>query len=75
MDKGSQVQILSARQGKPHLDLHGVNGRRVTLATLLALKERRGVAIKAMVHRLQQLGRIDSDQASSLCKQISVRDR
>lgn len=54
-------------------DLHGVNGGRVTLATLLALKERWGVAIKAMVVRLQQLGRIDSDQARSLYKQISSR--
>lgn len=46
---------------------------RITLTTLAALKERWGVAIKAMVVRLQQLARIDSDQARSLYKQISAR--
>lgn len=60
--------------GDPFLDdLNGVNGGRVTLSTLVALKERWGVAIKAMVVRLQQLGRIDADQARSLYKQISAR--
>lgn len=60
--------------GDPFLDdLAGVSGGRVTLSTLAALKERWGVAIKAMVVRLQQLGRIDADQARSLYKQISAR--
>lgn len=60
--------------GDPFLeDLGGLNGGRVTLSTLVALKERWGVAIKAMVVRLQQLGRIDTDQARSLYKQISAR--
>jgi hypothetical protein len=43
------------------------------LSTLIALKERWGASIKSMVVRLQQLGRIDSDQARSLYKQISSR--
>lgn len=60
--------------GDPFLDdLDGVSGGRVTLSTLVALKERWGVSIKAMVVRLQQLGRIDADQARSLYKQISAR--
>jgi len=46
---------------------------RVTLAVLAALKVRWGVSIKAMVVRLQQLGRIDEDHARSLYKQISAR--
>jgi len=54
-------------------DLDGVSGGRVTLSTLVALKERWGVSIKAMVVRLQQVGRIDADQARSLYKQISAR--
>lgn len=54
-------------------DLHNTGGGRVTLSTLVALKESWGVAIKAMVVRLQQLGRIDSDHARSLYKQISAR--
>ena len=45
----------------------------VTLSTLVAFKERWGVAIKAMVVRLQQLGQVDADQARSLYKQISAR--
>ncbi|GAA4124697.1 XRE family transcriptional regulator [Nocardioides fonticola] len=49
-------------------------GGRVTLSTLAKLKETWGVAIKAMVVRLQQIGRIDADQARSLYKQISSRD-
>jgi Zn-dependent peptidase ImmA (M78 family) len=53
-------------------DLDEVGGR-VTLTTLARLKERWGVAIKAMVVRLQQLHRIDMDQARSLYKQISAR--
>lgn len=60
--------------GDPFLDdLDGVSGGRVTLSTLVALKERWGVSIKAMVVRLQQLGRIDADQARSLYKQVSAR--
>jgi Zn-dependent peptidase ImmA (M78 family)/DNA-binding XRE family transcriptional regulator len=60
--------------GDPFLDdLYGVSGGRVTLSTLVALKERWGVSIKAMVVRLQQLGRVDADQARSLYKQISAR--
>jgi Zn-dependent peptidase ImmA (M78 family)/transcriptional regulator with XRE-family HTH domain len=54
-------------------DLDAISGGRVTLSTLVALKERWGVAIKAMVVRLQQLDRIDPDQARSLYKQISAR--
>lgn len=53
-------------------DLDAVGGR-VTLSTLEKLKERWGVAIKAMVVRLQQLHRIDVDHARSLYKQISAR--
>ncbi|ORA16397.1 hypothetical protein BST16_06755 [Mycobacterium asiaticum DSM 44297] len=53
-------------------DLDEVGGR-VTLATLARLKERWGVAIKAMVIRLQQLHRIDMEHARSLYKQISAR--
>lgn len=53
-------------------DLEAVGGR-VTLTTLANLKGRWGVAIKAMVVRLQNLGRIDADQARSLYKQISAR--
>lgn len=49
------------------------SGGRVTLATLSKLKRRWGVAIKAMVVRLQQLHRIDADHARSLYKQISAR--
>lgn len=60
--------------GDPFLeDLYGVSGGRVTLSTLVALKERWGASIKSMVVRLQQLGRIDTDQARSLYKQISSR--
>jgi len=54
-------------------DLDSTSGGRITLSTLVVLKERWGVAIKAMVVRLQQLGRIDTDQARSLYKQISAR--
>ena len=53
-------------------DLDDVGGR-VTLSTLSKLKRRWGVAIKAMVMRLQQLHRIDADHARSLYKQISSR--
>ena len=48
-------------------------GGRVTLTTLSRLKGRWGVSIKAMVVRLQQIHRIDPNQARSLYKQISAR--
>ncbi len=47
----------------------------MTLATLSKLKRRWGVAIKAMVVKLQQLHRIDADHARSMYKQISARGR
>jgi Zn-dependent peptidase ImmA (M78 family)/DNA-binding XRE family transcriptional regulator len=46
---------------------------RVTLKVLAAIKERWGVAIKALVMRCRQLGIIDDDHARSLYKQISSR--
>lgn len=58
--------------GDPFLEDLDQSGR-VTLSTLATLKERWGVAIKAMVVRLQQLARIDAEQARSLYKQISAR--
>lgn len=48
-------------------------GGRVTLSTLSTLKATWGVAIKALVVRLQQLGVIDEEHARSLYKQISAR--
>ena len=60
--------------GDAFLDDLDAEGGRVTLMTLSKLKARWGVAIKAMVVRLQNLHRIDSDQARSLYKQISARD-
>lgn len=48
-------------------------GGRVTLRTLAVLKERWGVAIKALVMRCRSLGVIDDDHARSLYKQISSR--
>jgi Zn-dependent peptidase ImmA (M78 family)/transcriptional regulator with XRE-family HTH domain len=48
-------------------------GGRVTLRTLAAIKERWGIAIKALVMRFRNLGVIDADQARSLYKQISAR--
>lgn len=48
-------------------------GNRVTLNTLAHLKQRWGMAIKAMVVRFRQLGLIDDAQARSLYKQISAR--
>jgi Zn-dependent peptidase ImmA (M78 family)/transcriptional regulator with XRE-family HTH domain len=53
-------------------DLDALGGR-VTLATLAQLKERWGVAIKALVMRFHHLGVIDSDHARSLYKQMSAR--
>jgi Zn-dependent peptidase ImmA (M78 family) len=54
-------------------DLEARGRGRVTLATLAQMKAQWGVAIKAMVVRLQNLHRIDADQARSLYKQISAR--
>lgn len=48
-------------------------GGRVTLTTLAELKKTWGVAIKMLVVRLRQLGRIDDQHARSLYKQISAR--
>jgi Zn-dependent peptidase ImmA (M78 family) len=48
-------------------------GGRVTLSTLASIKERWGIAIKALVMRFRQLSIIDADQARSLYKQISAR--
>lgn len=53
-------------------DLEDLGGR-VTLSTLTKLKERWGVAIKMLVVRLTQLGKIDDTHARSLYKQISAR--
>jgi len=46
---------------------------RVTLSTLTELKRTWGVAIKALVLRVRQLGIVDDDHARSLYKQISAR--
>jgi len=48
-------------------------GNRPTLNTLATLKEKWGIAIKALVVRFAQLGIIEPDQARSLYKQISAR--
>ncbi|MCE0487823.1 helix-turn-helix domain-containing protein [Ornithinimicrobium sediminis] len=53
-------------------DLDRLSGR-VTLSTLAELKKTWGVAIKMLVVRLRQLGRIDDQHARSLYKQISAR--
>lgn len=49
------------------------HGGRVTLRTLCVLKERWGIAIKALVMRFQAIGLVDAEQARSLHKQISAR--
>lgn len=54
-------------------ELEACGHGRVTLATLAQMKEQWGVSIKAMVVRLQNLHRVDADQARSLYKQISAR--
>src|SRR5579871_6140465 len=59
--------------GDPLLDDLAEYGGRVTLRTLSFLKERWGVAIKALVMRFRALGVIDADHARSLYKQISAR--
>lgn len=51
----------------------GLYGGRVTLSTLVKLKEKWGFSIKAFVTRFHQLGVIDDDQSRSLYKQISSR--
>lgn len=48
-------------------------GGRITLRTLSVLKERWGIAIKALVMRFQAIGLVDAEQARSLHKQISAR--
>jgi Zn-dependent peptidase ImmA (M78 family) len=48
-------------------------GDRVTLSTLVDIKSIWGISVKSLVGRLKELGRIDSDQARSLYKQISSR--
>lgn len=48
-------------------------GGRITLTTLAKIKERWGIAIKALVMRFRQLNAIDDDAARSLYKQISAR--
>jgi len=53
-------------------DLNDLGGR-VTLNTLAHLKQRWGVAIKALVVRFHHLGMIDEAQARSIYKQISAR--
>lgn len=58
---------------EPLIDTLDANGGRVTLRALAEIKSVWGVAIKALVHRFQELGVIDPDQARSLYKQISAR--
>lgn len=53
-------------------DLHAMGGR-VTLTTLSKLKSHWGIAIKALVVRMQNLNEIDANHARSLYKQISAR--
>ncbi|HJQ76482.1 MAG TPA: ImmA/IrrE family metallo-endopeptidase [Acidimicrobiia bacterium] len=48
-------------------------GGRITLNTLLQIKSVWGVSVKSLVGRFKELGRLDSDQARSLYKQISSR--
>lgn len=59
--------------GDAMLEELGDHGGRVTLRSLAAIKERWGIAIKALVMRFRKLGVIDGDQARSLYKQISAR--
>jgi len=58
---------------EPLLEALSDSGRKVTLRTLAEIKAEWGVAIKALIHRLQDLGHIDADHARSLYKQISAR--
>lgn len=48
-------------------------GNRMTLSSLVEIKSVWGVSVKSLVGRFKELGRIDSDQARSLYKQISSR--
>jgi Predicted Zn peptidase len=48
-------------------------GGRVTLKTLCSIKERWGIAVKALVVRFHTMGMISDGQARSLYKQISAR--
>lgn len=50
-----------------------LEGRPVTLNTLVDMKFMWGVAVKALVHRCETLGIIDPEHARSLYKQISAR--
>lgn len=59
--------------GDAMLDELDEHGGRVTLRTLAVIKDRWGVAIKALVTRFRNLGVIDAEQARSLYKQISAR--
>ena len=49
------------------------HGGRVTLRTLVLIKEHWGVSVKALVMRFRSLGIIDEAHARSLYKQISAR--
>lgn len=53
--------------------LDQVSKGRVTLAVLAEVKAVWGMAIRALVGRFKELGRIDADHAQSLYKQISSR--
>jgi Zn-dependent peptidase ImmA (M78 family)/DNA-binding Xre family transcriptional regulator len=53
-------------------DLEELGGR-ITLNTLAHLKQRWGIAVKALVVRFRHLGMIDEAAARSLYKQISAR--
>jgi Zn-dependent peptidase ImmA (M78 family)/transcriptional regulator with XRE-family HTH domain len=59
--------------GDAMLDELASLGGRVTLTNLAKIKEKWGVAIKALVTRFRQLDVIDADAARSLYKQISAR--
>ncbi len=48
-------------------------GGSVTLRTLAEVKAVWGIAIKALIHRFQEIGFIDADHARSLYKQVSAR--
>lgn len=58
---------------EPLLETLSEKGEKVTLRALAEVKAEWGVAIKALVHRFQDLGTIDPDHARSLYKQISAR--
>jgi Zn-dependent peptidase ImmA (M78 family)/transcriptional regulator with XRE-family HTH domain len=58
---------------EPLLETLSEKGGKVTLRSLAEIKAEWGVAIKALVHRFQDLGTINPEQARSLYKQISSR--